>query len=321
MKRVLLIEKRRKARELKKKGWTNQEIARCLSASKNSIKRWLDMAEEEISRERRGRPGGRFIKYSQTVKARIIGIRRELEGRKDAPVGAGAVAGAYRQRFGEEVSEWFIYKTIREYRQAEAKRERQGAKETPGDYPLDRLRRFGRVIMTVDFIGSCLACKYVYPLCLGFVSRVSARTQEEVIRVLKYIWSTCRRPELVRLSDAPPFGAGLSNERCIGNLGLCLLNLGISPFYAPARLPRPGTGPGQLGDLFSEAFLGHLYFRVPGEAGFRLENFHLEYTRGKGDFGRLRLDSPFREAVFSDFHLTNRQVNRLSAQRVFFCVE
>jgi predicted transcriptional regulator len=49
MNKKLLIFKRKKAKELHEKGWSTRKIARYLLASKNSVGKWVQMDEGEIS--------------------------------------------------------------------------------------------------------------------------------------------------------------------------------------------------------------------------------------------------------------------------------
>jgi len=54
MKKELLILKRKKAKELHEKGWSNRKITRHLLASKDSVGKWIQMDEREISIDNRG---------------------------------------------------------------------------------------------------------------------------------------------------------------------------------------------------------------------------------------------------------------------------
>ncbi len=50
----VLIQKRKKAKELHEKCWSNRNIARYLLASKDSVGKWIQMDENEISIDNRG---------------------------------------------------------------------------------------------------------------------------------------------------------------------------------------------------------------------------------------------------------------------------
>ncbi len=54
MNKKLLIFKRKKAKELHEEGRSNREIACHLLASKNSVGKWVQMDESEISSDNRG---------------------------------------------------------------------------------------------------------------------------------------------------------------------------------------------------------------------------------------------------------------------------
>jgi len=80
MNKKLLIFKRKKAKELHEKGWSNRKIApRHLLASKNSVGKWVQMDESEISSDNRGGKKGESRKYTPETKRQIIKIRTDLE--------------------------------------------------------------------------------------------------------------------------------------------------------------------------------------------------------------------------------------------------
>ena len=62
MNKKLLIFKRKKAEELHEKGRSNRKIARHLLASKNSVGKWVQMDEREISNDNRGGKKGEIEK-------------------------------------------------------------------------------------------------------------------------------------------------------------------------------------------------------------------------------------------------------------------
>ena len=82
MNKKLLIFKRKKAKELHEKGWSNRKIARHLLASKNSVGKWVQMDESEISSDNRGWEKGKSRKYTPETKQQIISkyIRPEKRG-------------------------------------------------------------------------------------------------------------------------------------------------------------------------------------------------------------------------------------------------
>jgi len=71
MKKELLILKRKKAKELHDKGWSNRRIAGHLFASKDSVGKWVQMDEIEISTDNRGWKKGRTRVYTPETKRKI----------------------------------------------------------------------------------------------------------------------------------------------------------------------------------------------------------------------------------------------------------
>ena len=79
MEKILAVEKRKKARELHKKGWSIRKIAKNLIAGRDNVSRWIKMNDDEVEVDRRGWKKGRTRKYTQETKDHIKKIRRKLE--------------------------------------------------------------------------------------------------------------------------------------------------------------------------------------------------------------------------------------------------
>ena len=81
MNKKLLLFKRKKAKELHEKGWSKREIARHLLASKNSVGKWVQMDESEISSDNRGWEKGKSRKYTHETKQQIMKTRLAKKSR------------------------------------------------------------------------------------------------------------------------------------------------------------------------------------------------------------------------------------------------
>ena len=68
MKKELLALKRKKAKELHEKGWSTRRIAQYLLASKDSVGKWIQMDDSEISLDNRGWKMGKSRKYTPETK-------------------------------------------------------------------------------------------------------------------------------------------------------------------------------------------------------------------------------------------------------------
>ena len=77
MKKILLFEKRKKAKELHEKGWSNRKISKYLISGKNNVARWTKLDENTISIDNRGWKKGKPRKYTQEAKEQIIQIRKD----------------------------------------------------------------------------------------------------------------------------------------------------------------------------------------------------------------------------------------------------
>ena len=72
MKKELLILKRKKAKELHEKGFSNRKIARHLLASKDSVGKWVQMNDRRIAIDNRGWKKGKSRKYTPEAKQQIM---------------------------------------------------------------------------------------------------------------------------------------------------------------------------------------------------------------------------------------------------------
>jgi len=114
MKKDLLIAKREKAKELHEKGWSNRKIAKYLLASKDSVGKWVQMDESEISSDNRGGKKGKSRKYMPETKRQIIKIRTDLEKQNSDFIGSNVVKEIYENQTGEKVSKSFVGRVLKE---------------------------------------------------------------------------------------------------------------------------------------------------------------------------------------------------------------
>ncbi len=80
--------KRKKAKELHEKGWSNRKIAHHILASKNSVGKWVQMDESEISTDKRGWEKGKSREYTPETKQQIIKIISSLANTSSRKRGA-----------------------------------------------------------------------------------------------------------------------------------------------------------------------------------------------------------------------------------------
>ena len=110
----VLILKRKKAKELHEEGWSNRKIAHHLLASKDSVGKWVQMKDSEISSDNRGWEKGKSRKYSPETKQQIIKIRKDLEKEGSYFIGSEVVKQNYENQTGEEVSKSFVDGVLKE---------------------------------------------------------------------------------------------------------------------------------------------------------------------------------------------------------------
>jgi transposase len=328
MKRSVLLEKRKMARELRERGWSIHKIARHLGANWESVKRWLAMNDRDLDHDRRGRVRGKRLKYDETQKRRVLEIRRRLMDQGDS-YGAEAVARVYAGEYGGEVSTWFVNTVTREARLEDGERECRGG-ERSIEFPDQQLTRFGKVTMVLDFVGvrrnrargrtACfLFARYLAPVKLGVLAHVNARSCDEVKKTMRYVWMRYIKPDVIRMNLHPAFGAGISHPRTLGAWPLALLNLGIVPFYSTGEGPAP-MEMDRLDNMFSKSFAHQLQAGSDLFKGMCIENFYMEYldSRDRHKIDRLKVPSPPFNRWNNGADLENRDVNRMAETRVFF---
>ena len=240
MKKLLLIEKRIKAKELKQKGWSGRKISGYLVASRNSVDKWINMSDEELLQDNRGWKKGRPRKYTTQQKEEIKNIRKELEKEESFFIGAKVVQANYNNLHTGNVSKEFVDRTLREYKMVKSPQKKRKGKSKYMQYPKHTLSKLGKSVMSIDFIGpkylkgsdhkiNFLSCKYIRPKKEGIVNRIEGQTTDEVIKILKEIWQTDPIPDVLKVDNDSAFGANLRHKMNVGRLTLFLLNLGIKP--------------------------------------------------------------------------------------------
>lgn len=330
-KKSIIFEKRREAKRLKDKGWSIRKIARHLVCDKDSVQRWLSMDDIELEKDRRGWMKGKMRKYSEIDKRRILELREELggEGEEEVSVGANLIRQIYRQRFEHDISSWFIYNTLNEYKKK--KRMDQDILSYPATprHMEKQLRRLGNVIMIVDFWTSAinldvdsqinfLSCRYIYPEKFGTLNRISEFSATEVMRILKQILGKYMRPDIMEMGYHSAFGANLPGQACIGSLTLFLLNLGIKPVYSvKSTLGKQGEYK-RTKQVFSSEFMSRLSLGDKRRREFEVEDFFLVYKKPGLQSHDIETRNPFFVKAFTHEDLNNKRVDRFLETDIFF---
>ncbi len=250
MKKELLIFKRKKAKELHEKGWSNRKIAKYLLASKDSVGKWVQMDESELSSDNRGGKKGKSRKYTPETKQQNINIniRKDLEKENSYFIGSNVVKKNYEKQTGKSVSKSYVDRVLKEAGMVKSPGKKRKGRSKYMKYPEYTLTKLGKSMMSIDFIGprylkgadnriNFLSCKYIRPQKQGIVTSIEGQTTEETIKALKELWKTHPIPEILKIDNDSAFGANLPHERHIGKLAFFLLNLGVYPLYVAPRSP------------------------------------------------------------------------------------
>ncbi len=288
MKKILLIEKRKKARQLKAEGWSIRQIAGCLVCNKKSVNRWLNLSEENVETDNRGWPKGKLRKHTQLEKKRIIAIRDNLERNESFFVGSEVIQSDYAKSYGEKLSKWFINSTLKESNRVKGYKPKARGGSKYKRYPVQTLSSLGKCVMAIDFIGpkylegsgnriNFFSSKYIRPCKVGMICRISGQTSEEAVKVLQKIWSRHSIPDLVKMDNDSAFGGNLSHVSSIGRVTMFLLNLGVKPLYIAPRSPWNNSDVEGFNSVFSRKFWTKLQFKNELEIDVKIEAFNFEY--------------------------------------------
>lgn len=330
MKKNLLQEKRKKAKELNAKGWSNRAIARYLAASKDSVGKWVKMSDEELLVDNRGWEKGKLRKHTEEEKERIKLIRTQLVKEGSYFIGNLVIQDNYEKMYGKKIPLCFIDKTLRECKLAKSPQKKMKGKSKYMKYPVNTINKLGKSMMSIDFIGpkylkgsnkriNFLSCKYIRPNKEGIVKKVSGQTAEEVIEVLRKIWEDHPVPDILKVDNDSAFGANLSHEMCIGKLSLFLLNIGISPLYIAPRSPWNNGDVEGFNSIFAKKFWNKLKFTDEKEIDIKIKDFNIEYEKYSHLINNnVEMKHPRYMNDFKDVDFSNKQVNKFRAHKIYF---
>ncbi|MEA2052362.1 MAG: hypothetical protein U9O90_06025 [Euryarchaeota archaeon] len=332
MNKKLLIFKRKKAKELHEKGWSNRKIAGHILASKNSVGKWVQMDESEISTDNRGWEKGKSRKYTPETKPQIIKIRKDLEKEDSYFIGSKVVKKNYEKQTGEKVSKSYVDCVLKEAGMVKSPEKKRKGRSKYMKYPEYTLTKLGKSMMSIDFIGprylkgsdnriNFLSCKYIRPEKRGIVTRIEGQTAEETITALKEILKTHPIPEILKIDNDSAFGANLPHERHIGKLAFFLLNLGVYPLYVAPRSPWNNGQVEGFNSVFSKKFWNKLQFSDEQEIDIKIKDFNVAYEK----YSRLVSNNPERKEKdikyiddFKDANLENKCVEQFKADKIYF---
>jgi len=332
MNKKLLIFKRKKAKELHEKGWSNRKIVRHLLASKNSVGKWVQMDESEISSDNRGWEKGKSRKYTPETKQQIIKIRKELDKEDSYFIGSKVVKKNYENQTGEKVSKSYVDRVLKAAGMVKSQGKKRKGRSKYMKYPEYTLTKLGKSMMSIDFIGpkylkgsddriNFLSCKYIRPEKRGIATRIEGQTTEETITALKEIWKTHPLPEILKIDNDSAFGANLPHERYIGKLAFFLLNLGVYPLYIAPRSPWNNGQVEGFNSVFSKKFWNKLQFSDEQEIDVKIKDFNVAYEK----YSQLISNNPeIKEGDikhmddFKNVNLENKAVKHFRADKIYF---
>jgi len=330
MKKAYLFERRKKAKELKEKGWNITKISRYLVAGRRHVSRWVNMTEEELLYDNRGWKKGKPRKYAKRQKEEIKDIRKKLEKEESFFIGAKIVHANYNNSHNPKVSKRFVDRTLKEYKMVKSPQKKGKGKSKYMPYPKYTLDKLGKIVMSMDFIepkylkGSnnrinFLSCKYIRPKKEGIVNRIEGQTTDETIKILKEIWQTDPIPDVLKVDNDSAFGANLRHKMNVGRLTLFLLNLGIKPLYVAPRSPWNNGDVEGFNSVFSKKFWNQLRFTDEDEIDIKIKDFNVAYEK----YTNLKNNNPEIEkpkfiSDFKDIDFENKEVKNFKETKIYF---
>lgn len=330
MKKTLIIEKRKKAKKLRAKGWSIRRIASSLVAGKDSVSKWNRMSDEAVEKDERGWKKGRLRVHTEEEEKRITEIRKELEREESFFFGADVVMRNYEHKYGNQIKKWYVEKVLRENGLSKKRQPRGKGRSKYMQYPENTLRKLGKTMMSMDFIGpkflsgkkegiSFLSLKYVRPKKYGIVQRVSGQTTNETIRVLTEIWEKHPIPDVLKVDNDAAFGANSTHKESIGRLTIFLLNLGVSPLYTAPRSPWNNGEVEGFNSVFARKFWNKIHFSDEEEVDVEIKKFNVEYEKYTDLVGNNpEINNPKFMGDFRLDELENRTVKQFRQKKIYF---
>lgn len=330
MRKILLITKRKKAKELKTKGWSCRKIARHLVASKNSVCNWVMMSDEDSLIDNRGWEKGRLRTNTEEAKNRVISIRKQLIKENSFFIGTKVVRNNYKKIYGEDISKWFVDFTLKETGLANSPIPKEKGRSRYMRYPVNTINKLGKIMMSMDFIGpkylkgsdkkiNFISCKYIRPNKEGIVKRVAGQTAEEAVKFLKELWKTNPIPDVLKIDNDSAFGANLSHEMCLGRLSYFLLNLGVIPLYVAPRCPWNNGDVEGFNSVFSKKFWKHLRFTDEEEIDIKIKDFNVEYEKYSYLINNnAEIKNPKYINDFENINFENKQIDKFKSYKIYF---
>lgn len=330
MKKILIVEKRKKAKELRAKGWSLRKAASHLVAGKDSISKWDKMSNDDIERDERGWKKGRLRVHTKAEETRIIAIRKDLEKEESFFFGADVIMKNYEHIYGESIKKWYVERVLRENGLTKKRQPKVKGRSKYMLYPADTLRKLGKTAMSMDFIGPkfltgktegihFLALKYIRPKKYGIVQRVSGQTTDETIRVLTEIWKEQPIPDVLKVDNDAAFGANSPHKESIGRLTIFLLNLGVAPLYTAPRNPWNNGEVEGFNSIFATKFWNRTRFNNEEEVDVEIKKFNFEYEKYSDFVGNNpEIANPKFMSDFKVKELKNREVKRFREKKIYF---
>jgi predicted transcriptional regulator len=287
MKRELLIIKRKKAKALHKKGYSQSKIAKALVAGRDKVAKWLKMTDEEVSKDNRGWPEGKLRTHTQVEKAHVLKIKRNLKKEKSYFYGADIIGANYKKENKKNISKWFIKETIKKAGLTDQRKKKQKGGSRYMNYPEKTLSKLGKIVVGIDFMGPkylkddsdgkhFLSCKYIRPLQYGIVKRIESQTTNETLKNLVEIWKKQPIPDVIKIDNDKAFGG---NMKVLGRFTRALLNLGIIPIFSAERCPWNNGSVEGYNSVFSRKFWNKISFSDEEEVDIEIKKFNFEYEK------------------------------------------
>lgn len=327
MKKELLIAKRKKAKELFKKGWDKKTIANHLVSSPRSITKWVNLSDKQPTEDRRGWKKGKKRKHTKKEEEEIIAIKKQLQKEESFFSGADVVQFNYEHKYKTKMSKWFVKQVLKNSNLTKRRLPKRDNRSRYMQYPIHILEKLDKRVASIDFIGpkfyankqvaNFLSYKNIRPDKKGSVHKIKGQTTGETLKILAKIWEKKPLPDVLKIDNDTSFGHVVFHKKRIGQFTIALLNLGIYPLYIAPRSPWNNGNVEGFNSVFSRSFWNKLKFKDEKELDIKIQKFNVEYEK----YSELINNNPnnIKERFFDkSINLKNREVRKFKVHKIYF---
>lgn len=332
MKKSFLEEKRARVRELFfEKHLNKSEISKQLLVSKNFVIKWTRI--KDIKKDHRGWQKGKRRKYTQKEIQRIKEIRDELKERRFL-FGSQSIQDIYSKRYSQERTPKLSF--IEDILRTEGLiKSYVRSKDSIGSwrrhYPVESIKKLGRIIEEADFIGPryikgeknpfhLFSWSYCQPFKLGKISLILSQKSVLVMEILIRDWKKYPLPDILKLDNDFAFTGTGRHKRIIPGIARFFLNLEVTPLFIAPGQSWNNAGVEGLNSVFAKKLWLNKIYSSLREFRKDLKKFNQEYSNyqlKKGSLNTLK-DLRFLPEDFQLKPSLYQEIKDIKGKKIYF---